>query len=81
MRTPRATKGYSKARPLGETLFLQREVGAHLLPAVHAAQRTADYAAGTYTRGGGVVDPLPDDAPEFVADYQGYCGIAKISET
>ena len=34
-----------------------------------AAQRTVDYAAGTYARGGGVVDPLPDDAPEFVADY------------
>lgn len=28
-----------------------------------AAQRTADYKAGEYTRAGGVVDPLPDDAP------------------
>ena len=27
------------------------------------AQRTADYKAGTYQRAGGVVDPVPDDAP------------------
>ena len=37
-----------------------------------AAQRTADYAAGDYTRGGGVVDPLPEDAPQFVKDYYAY---------
>ena len=46
-----------------------------------AAQRTEDFRNGSYKRAGGVVDPLPDDAPEFVADYQGYCGIAKTSET
>lgn len=37
-----------------------------------AAQRTADYAAGDYVRGGGVVDPLPEDAPYFVKDYHAY---------
>lgn len=37
-----------------------------------AAQRTADYSAGSYTRAGGVVDPLPDDAPQFVKDYYAY---------
>jgi fermentation-respiration switch protein FrsA (DUF1100 family) len=37
-----------------------------------AAQRTADYKAGTYRRAGGVVDPLPDDAPQFVRDYHDY---------
>ena len=37
-----------------------------------AAQRTADYNAGEYTRAGGVVDPLPDDAPQFVRDYHDY---------
>jgi fermentation-respiration switch protein FrsA (DUF1100 family) len=37
-----------------------------------AAQRTADYKAGTYKRAGGVVDPLPDDAPWFVKDYYAY---------
>ena len=35
-------------------------------------QRTADYKAGTYQRAGGVVDPLPDDAPFFVKDYHDY---------
>ena len=40
--------------------------------AAWAAQRTADYAAGTYERAGGVVDPLPDDAPYFVKDYYAY---------
>ena len=37
-----------------------------------AAQRTKDYATGTYERAGGVVDPLPDDAPWFVRDYYDY---------
>jgi fermentation-respiration switch protein FrsA (DUF1100 family) len=37
-----------------------------------AAQRTADYKAGTYQHAGGVVDPLPDDAPQFVRDYHDY---------
>ena len=36
------------------------------------AQRTKDYVAGTYTRAGGVVDPLPEDAPQFVKDYYAY---------
>ena len=37
-----------------------------------AAQRTEDYRTGTYKRAGGVVDPLPDDAPWFVKDYYDY---------
>lgn len=36
------------------------------------AQRTEDYRNGTYKRAGGVVDPLPEDAPQFVKDYYGY---------
>lgn len=36
------------------------------------AQRTEDYRKGTYALAGGVVDPLPDDAPQFVKDYYGY---------
>ncbi|MEE0795535.1 MAG: alpha/beta hydrolase [Oscillospiraceae bacterium] len=36
------------------------------------AQRTEDYKNGTYARAGGVVDPLPDDAPFFVRDYYAY---------
>ena len=35
-------------------------------------QRTKEYLAGKYERGGGVVDPLPDDAPFFVKDYYDY---------
>ncbi len=35
-------------------------------------QRTADYRSGSYQRAGGVVDPLPDDAPFFVKDYYDY---------
>lgn len=37
-----------------------------------AQQRTEDYRAGEYTRAGGVVDPLPADAPQFVKDYHAY---------
>ncbi len=36
------------------------------------AQRTADYRQGGYVLGSGVVDPLPQDAPFFVADYYDY---------
>ena len=35
-------------------------------------QRTEDYKNGEYARAGGVVDPLPDDAPFFVKDYYDY---------
>ena len=37
-----------------------------------ASQRTEDYKTGTYKRAGGVVDPLPEDAPWFVKDYHAY---------
>ena len=36
------------------------------------AQRIEDYKNGTYKRAGGVVDPLPEDAPFFVEDYYDY---------
>ena len=36
------------------------------------AQRLADYRSGEYALGGGVVDPLPEDAPFFVKDYHSY---------
>ena len=36
------------------------------------AQRTEDYRNGSYVRAGGVVDPLPEDAPFFVKDYYDY---------
>lgn len=36
------------------------------------AQRTEDFRNGAYARAGGVADPLPDDAPQFVKDYYAY---------
>ncbi len=36
------------------------------------AQRIVDYRSGSYELGGGVVDPLPEDAPFFVKDYYAY---------
>ena len=36
------------------------------------AQRTEDAKNGTHALAGGVVDPLPDDAPQFVKDYHAY---------
>lgn len=35
-------------------------------------QRTIDYKNDSYDRAGGVIDPLPDDAPFFVKDYYDY---------
>lgn len=35
-------------------------------------QRTKEYRSGTYVRGGGVVDPLPENATFFVKDYYDY---------
>lgn len=35
-------------------------------------QRTVDYKNGSYALAGGVVDPLPQDAPQFVKDYYAY---------
>lgn len=40
--------------------------------AAMAAQRTIDYKNGSYNRAGGVIDPLPEDAPQFVKDYYAY---------
>ena len=40
--------------------------------AAMCAQRLADFKAGEYALGGGVVDPLPEDAPYFVKDYYDY---------
>lgn len=36
------------------------------------AQRIEDYKNGSYALAGGVVDPLPEDAPQFVRDYHAY---------
>ena len=44
----------------------------HNLRVTYNAQRIEDYKTGTYKRAGGVVDPLPEDAPFFVKDYYDY---------
>ena len=36
------------------------------------AQRTEDYKNGSLKLAGGVVDPLPEDAPQFLQDYHAY---------
>lgn len=36
------------------------------------AQRTEDARSGKYARAGGVIDPLPEDAPEFIKNYHNY---------
>ena len=48
------------------------EGARHAKRAAMCAQRLADLRAGEYALGGGVVDPLPADAPKFVADYYDY---------
>ena len=57
-------KGYFDDNDSEEERFAMRQT--------FSKQRTEDYKAGQYTRGGGVVDPLPDDAPQFVKDYFDY---------
>ena len=57
-------KGYFDDNDSEEERFAMRQA--------FSKQRTEDYKAGQYTRGGGVVDPLPDDAPQFVKDYFDY---------
>ncbi|MBZ8177571.1 alpha/beta hydrolase [Corynebacterium sp. 3HC-13] len=37
-----------------------------------AKQRTVEYLKGKYELAGGVIDPLPKDAPQFVKDYYAY---------
>ena len=59
-----SAKGYFDEQDTPEARMAQRRA--------LAAQRTRDYAAGAYDRAGGVVDPLPADAPWFVKDYHDY---------
>ena len=37
-----------------------------------AKQRITDFRNGYYERAGGVIDPVPNDAPEFVKQYHAY---------
>ena len=59
-----AANGYFDADDSSEKRIAARKI--------FNAQRTEDYKNGTYARAGGVVDPLPEDAPQFVKDYYDY---------
>ena len=48
------------------------EEARHIQREMLNKQRVEDYKSGTYKRAGGVVDPLPEDAPFFVKDYYDY---------
>ena len=56
--------GYFDSEDSEEVRYKQR--------AAMCAQRLDDLKAGEYKRAGGVVDPLPEDAPFFVKDYHDY---------
>lgn len=57
-------KGYFDAEDSADTRYENRRV--------LNAQRVEDYKNGNYALGGGVADPLPEDAPFFVKDYYDY---------
>lgn len=59
-----SAKGYFDAADSADARYETKKV--------LSAQRTEDYKNGTYARAGGVVDPLPEDAPFFVKDYYDY---------
>ena len=56
--------GYFDAEDSAEARYTKRQA--------LNAQRTQDYRTGRYALGGGVVDPLPENAPFFVKDYYDY---------
>ena len=57
-------KGYFDSEDSEEARYNKR--------AAMCAQRLEDLKNGEYKPGGGVVDPLPEDAPYFVKDYYDY---------
>ncbi len=59
-----AAKGYFDSADSEEARYEAKKA--------YNAQRTADYKNGTHAMAGGVVDPLPEDAPFFVKDYYDY---------
>ncbi len=65
---------YDMSRVAGNGYFdaADNEEARHQMRLAVNAQRTRDYLSGDYARQGGVVDPLPEDAPYFVKDYYDY---------
>jgi len=58
-----SARGYFDAMDADARYELRRQLNA---------QRTEDFRNGSYAPGGGVADPLPADAPQFVKDYHDY---------
>ncbi len=65
---------YDMSRVAGNGYFdgEDNEESRHRVRVAVNAQRTKDYQSGEYARAGGVIDPLPEDAPYFVKDYYDY---------
>lgn len=65
---------YDMSRVTGNGYFDadDNEEARHKMRVALNEQRTADYKAGSYAKAGGVVDPVPEDAPQFVKDYHAY---------
>ncbi|MFR0600598.1 alpha/beta hydrolase [Lactobacillus equicursoris] len=65
---------YDMSRVTGNGYFDadDNEEARHKMRVALNKQRTADYKVGSYAKAGGVVDPLPADAPKFVKDYYAY---------
>jgi fermentation-respiration switch protein FrsA (DUF1100 family) len=62
-------KGYFDSEDSEEQRYQKRKA--------MCAQRLEDLKKGEYALGGGVVDPLPEDAPYFVKDYYDYYKTAR----
>ena len=65
---------YDMSRVAGNGYFdsEDNEESRHNMRVMVNNQRTEDFRKGEYVRQGGVVDPLPDDAPFFIKDYHSY---------
>ena len=59
-----SAKGYFDAQDSEEARYAKRSAMCQ--------QRLADLKAKEYKLSGGVVDPLPEDAPSFIRDYHAY---------
>lgn len=57
-------KGYNDSADNADARYAAKQV--------MNAQRIIDYKNGSYERAGGVIDPLPEDAPQFIKDYHAY---------
>lgn len=69
-----ASTMYDLSRVAGNGYFdaSDNEESRYQMRLALANQRTEDYKNDSYKLAGGVVDPLPEDAPQFVKDYYAY---------